>query len=115
MSAGCSVSIGNDSDFEGGFCSALCGSSGIEDRGEGEAGLPSHRPTATTTPPYHRAYIAWRNAEFLALKHESMILGHSSNPVCGFSMMEQVRLCAVRPMENWLGSSLNHIVSGVNL
>ena len=30
--------------------------------------------------------------EFLALKHESNILGHSSNPVCGFSMMEQVRL-----------------------
>ena len=24
-------------------------------------------------------------------------------------MMEQVRLCAVWPMENWLGSSLNHI------
>ena len=32
-----------------------------------------------------------------------------SNPVCGFSMMEQVRLCAVWPMENWLGSSLNQI------
>ena len=29
-------------------------------------------------------------AEFLALKHESRILGHSSNPVCGFSMIEQV-------------------------
>ena len=24
-------------------------------------------------------------------------------------MMEQVRLCAVWPMENWLGSSMNHI------
>ena len=47
--------------------------------------------------------------EFLALKHESMIFGHSSNPVCGFSMMEQVRLCAVWPMENWLGSFLNQI------
>ena len=44
--------------------------------------------------------------EFLALKQESRILGHSSNPVCGFSMMEQARLCAVRPVENWLGSSL---------
>ena len=33
--------------------------------------------------------------EFLALKQESRILGHSSNPVCGFSMMEQVTLCAV--------------------
>ena len=30
-------------------------------------------------------------------------------PVCGFSMMDQVRLCAVWPMENWLGSSLNQI------
>ena len=34
-------------------------------------------------------------SEFLALKQLSTILGHSSNPVCGFSMMEQVRLCAV--------------------
>ena len=48
-------------------------------------------------------------AEFLALKHKSRILRHSSNPVCGFSMMEQIRLCAVWPMENWLGSSLNQI------
>ena len=32
-------------------------------------------------------------SEFLALKHESKILGHSSNPVCGFPMMEQVRRC----------------------
>ena len=47
--------------------------------------------------------------EFLALKHKSRILGHSSNPVCGFFMIEQVSLCAVWPMENWLGSSLNHI------
>ena len=41
-------------------------------------------------------------AEFLAQKHESRILGHLSNPVCGVSMMEQVRLCAVWPMENCL-------------
>ena len=49
--------------------------------------------------------------EVLALKHESRILGHSSNPVCGFSMIEveKVRLYAVSPMENWLGSSLNQI------
>ena len=40
--------------------------------------------------------------KFLALKHESRILGHSSNPVCGFSMMEQVRLCAVYPRRNAL-------------
>ena len=45
----------------------------------------------------------------MALKHKSRILGHSSNPVCGLSMMEQVRLCAVWPRENWLGSSLNQI------
>ena len=28
------------------------------------------------------------------------------------SMMEQARLCAVWPMENWLGSSWNHIQTG---
>ena len=50
-----------------------------------------------------------RQSESLALKHESRILGHSSNPVCGFSMMEQVRLCAVWPTENWLASSMNQI------
>ena len=43
--------------------------------------------------------------EFLAIKHESRIGRHSSNPVCCFSMMEQVRICAVWPTENWLGSS----------
>ena len=48
-------------------------------------------------------------SEFLALWHESRILGHSFNPVCGLSMMEQVRLCVFRPMENWLSSSLNQI------
>ena len=47
--------------------------------------------------------------ELLALKQESRILRQSSNTASGFSMMEQVRLCAVRPMENWLGSSMNHI------
>ena len=39
-----------------------------------------------------------REPDFLALKHESRILGHSSNPVSGFSMMERVSLCAVWPM-----------------
>ena len=48
-------------------------------------------------------------SELLALKHESRILRHSSNPACGFSMMEQVRLCAVLPVETWLGSSLTQI------
>ena len=46
-------------------------------------------------------------AEFVALKQESRILVPSSNPVCGFSRMEQVRFCAVWPMENWPDSSLN--------
>ena len=32
-------------------------------------------------------------SEFLALKHESRILENSSNPVYGFCMLEQVRLC----------------------
>ena len=50
-----------------------------------------------------------RKPEFLTLKLESRFLGHSSNLVCGFSMMEQVRLCAVWPMENWLGSFLDQI------
>ena len=47
--------------------------------------------------------------DILSLKHDSSIFRESSNPVCCFSMMEQVRLCAVWPMENWLGSSMNHI------
>ena len=47
--------------------------------------------------------------DILLLKHDSRILGQSSNSVCGFSMMEQVMLCAVWPAENWLGSSINHI------
>ena len=58
----------------------------------------SHTPTHTHIFP-----------EFLALKHEGRILGHSSSPVCGSSMTEQVRLCVVWPIENWLGSSLNQI------
>ena len=47
--------------------------------------------------------------ELLAGKHTSRILGHSFNPVCGFFMMDQVRLCAVWPMENWFGSFFNQI------
>ena len=49
-----------------------------------------------------------RATVFLALMHESRILGQLSNTVCGFSMMEQVRLCAVWPTETWLASSMNH-------
>ena len=48
-------------------------------------------------------------SEVLSLKHESRIIRHASNPLCGFSMTEQVRLSAVWPTENWLGSSLNQI------
>ena len=40
------------------------------------------------------------SSEVLALKQESMILRQSSNPVCGFSLMEQVRLCVVWHMES---------------
>ena len=42
-----------------------------------------------------------RQADVLFLKHASSIFRQSSNPVCGFSRMEQVRLCAVWPMA-WL-------------
>ena len=63
----------------------------------------------TTTGYYLNNISDALRTEFLALKHESRILGHSSNPVRGFSMTEQVRLCAVWPTENWLGSPLNHI------
>ena len=52
--------------------------------------------------------------EVLALKQESRILGHSSDPVYGYSMMEQVRLCAVLLMFcPWLGSFSN-LIQGCN-
>ena len=70
---------------------------------------PRRTGTATTRPTRSSCPATTSGTEILALKHESRILRHSSNPVCGFSMMEQVRLCAVWPMENWLGSSLNQI------
>ena len=43
------------------------------------------------------------------LKHASSIFRQSSNPVYGFSMMEQEQMGSVWPMENWLGSSIKHI------
>ena len=46
--------------------------------------------------------------DILFLKHASSIFRRSPNRACGFSMMEQVRLCAVKPTENRLGSSMNH-------
>ena len=48
-------------------------------------------------------------ADIIFLKYDSSIFRQSSNPVCGFSTMEQVRLCDVWPADNWLGSSMNHI------
>ena len=48
-------------------------------------------------------------ADILFLKHDSSTLRQSSNSVCGFPMMEQVRLCAGWPTESWLGSSMNPI------
>ena len=65
-----------------------------------------------------RGRLGWEKLDFqslfpepdiLFLKHNSRILKQSSNPVCGFSMMKQVRLCAVWPTENWPGSSMNHL------
>ena len=53
------------------------------------------------------SWVSW--PEISSEEHESSIFRQSSNPVSGFSMMEQVRLCAVWPTENWLGSSMNHI------
>ena len=66
-----------------------------------ERHLPHPRPRKSVsqpvTPEKERAtfihmsgvYVMWwclssPISEFLALKHESRILGHSSNPVCGF-------------------------------
>ena len=40
--------------------------------------------------------------DILFLKHDSSIFRQSTYVVCGFPMIEQVRLCAVWPMENWL-------------
>ena len=56
-----------------------------------------------------QSWIGTPSPDNLFLKRDSSTLRKSSNPVCGFSMREQVRLCAVWPTENWLGSSMNHI------
>ena len=51
-------------------------------------------------------------SDIFCLEHASSILRQSSYPVCGFSMVEQVRPCSVRsvrPMEKWLGCSMNHL------
>ena len=73
---------------------------------EGSAQPDGTHCTDSFVTAYHKFTF---QSEFLALKLESMILGHSSNPVCGFSMLELVRLSAFWPMENWLDSSFNQI------
>ena len=60
-------------------------------------------------PGGHAAAAQPPQADILFLKQDSSIFRQSSNPVCGFSVLEQVRLCAVWPTENWLGYSMNHI------
>ena len=40
--------------------------------------------------------------DILSIKLDSSIFRQSANPVCGFSMMEKVRLCPAWPTENWL-------------
>ena len=52
--------------------------------------------------PLRQTYFFWSMTA-------AFIFRQSSKPVCGFSMMEQVRLCAVWPTESWIGSSMNHI------
>ena len=42
-------------------------------------------------------------SEFLVLKHASRILGHSSNPTCGFSMMERLDSVLFGPWRTGLG------------
>ena len=46
------------------------------------------------------------NSDILFLKHDSSIFKQSSNPVCGLSMMEQVRLSAVWPIGELTGFAL---------
>ena len=58
---------------------------------------------------YKESIMIRIRTDVLFLKHESRILRQSSNTVCGFSMMGQLRLCAVWPTKNWLDSSRNHI------
>ena len=54
-------------------------------------------------------YVNDLELDIIFQKHDSSIFRPPSNPVCSFSMMAQVRLCAVWPTENRLGSSMNHI------
>ena len=40
-----------------------------------------------------RMFFLMSKVDILFLKHASSLFRQSSNPVCGFSMMEQVSLC----------------------
>ena len=56
-----------------------------------------------TCPTHRHLACAKQTSSFQSMR--VAYLDHSSNPVCGFSMMELVRLCTVWPQENWLGTS----------
>ena len=71
--------------------------------------FPPPPPTPSNTAANFSSYSFRPSTEILFLKHDSSIFRQSFNPVHGFSMMEQGRICAVWPTENWLGSSMNHI------
>ena len=47
-------------------------------------------------PPVDERVPQLPRADILVLKHACSIFIQSSNPVCDFSMTEQVRLCAVQ-------------------
>ena len=47
--------------------------------------------------------------QYMMCENQATVQGLLRHILCGFSMTEQVRLCAVWPMENWLVYSLNQI------
>ena len=63
------------------------------------------RRTPTSPLLLHARIISLRVTQHLKAKFKTLNLKAG---LC-LSMMEQVRLCAIWPMENWLGSSLNQI------
>ena len=94
--------------FYEGFAVVKSSESSGEDSGSGGGGVGSYHKW------FIRAVAKWLDmalskADILFPKHACSILRQSSNPVCGFSLMEQVRLSAVWPMESWLGSFFNQI------
>ena len=70
--------------------------------------LSFHGPFFPPSLPFVvRSHIS--PSDILFLKHDRSIVRQSSNLVCGFFMLEQVSLCGVWPVENWLGFPMNHI------